>query len=282
MLMAAMGLSTGSISQAAGSGAGRTRDEPEVKSVSVLVLDGSNSTVVFARKVDAAMPIASITKLMTALVILDGKQPLDELIEITKADRYVGKNAYSRIPFGAKLTRGDLLCLALMSSENRAAQALGRNYPGGLATFVRTMNLKARALGMTQTHFVDPAGLSSDNVASARDLTKLVIAAGKRSTIREYSTCRQLAVRIGRKMMEFHNTNSLVSKPDWDITVQKTGYIVEAGQCLVMQVEIESKPVIIVLLNSYGKYTRVADAKRIRQWMADRPNVAVPRVAGKA
>ena len=233
----------------------------------MLVIDGSNSTVVFERKPDVVAPIASITKLMTALVVLDGKQPLDEIVEITADDKNRGKGAFSRLNVGTKLSRSDMLRLALMSSENRAARALGRSYPGGEPAFVRTMNAKAKSLGMTQSHFADPSGLDIDNVSSARDLAKLVIAAGRSETIRDYSTSKDHEVRIGRSMVEFHNTNSLVKNPAWNITVQKTGYISEAGECLVMQALIEERPVIIVLLNSFGKYTRVADAKRIRQWM---------------
>ena len=257
----------GASSASAATRAGKAARGPDVRSTSVLVIDGSNSTVVFERKPDVVAPIASITKLMTALVVLDGKQPLDEIVEIAADDKNRGKGAFSRLNVGTKLSRSDLLRLALMSSENRAARALGRSYPGGEAAFVRTMNAKAKSLGMTQSHFADPSGLDTDNVSSARDLAKLVIAAGRSETIRDYSTSKDHEVRIGRSMVEFHNTNSLVKNPAWNITVQKTGYISEAGECLVMQALIEERPVIIVLLNSFGKYTRVADAKRIRQWM---------------
>jgi serine-type D-Ala-D-Ala endopeptidase (penicillin-binding protein 7) len=233
----------------------------------VLVVDRNDSSTVYARRADQIAPIASITKLMTALVVLDSKQPLDELIQITKEDRSRSQGSPSRLAINAKLTRGDLMRLALMSSENRAAHALGRSYPGGERGVVRAMNAKAKALGMTQSRFVDASGLSSGNVSSARDLVKLVIAAGRSPTIGEYSTAHKYEVRVGRTVLEYRNTNSLVKNPAWDITVQKTGYISEAGQCLVMQTTIENRPVIIVLLNSFGKYTRVADAKRIRQWM---------------
>ncbi|MEJ1963275.1 MAG: D-alanyl-D-alanine endopeptidase [Gammaproteobacteria bacterium] len=272
-------LGAGTAAEAASSKGLKGPKGPDVRSNAVLVIDGSNSTVVFERKPDLVAPIASITKLMTALVVLDGKQPLDEVIEVTSEDKAHGKGAYSRLNVGTRLTRGDLLRLALMSSENRAAHALGRSYPGGESVFVRTMNAKARALGMTQSHFSDPSGLSTDNVASARDLAKLVIAAGRSETIREYSTSKEHEVRIGRSMVEFHNTNSLVKNPSWTITVQKTGFINEAGQCLVMQTLIEERPVIIVLLNSFGKYTRVADAKRIRQWMESQHSRSLARVA---
>ena len=247
------------------------RKNPDVKSKSVLVIDPADSEIVFERQADLVAPIASITKLMTSLVVLDAKLPLDEIIEVTKDDRSKnGKGAFSRITYGTKLSRGDLMRLALMSSENRAAHALGRNYPGGEAAFVRAMNAKAKALGMSRTRFVDSSGLSSDNVSTPRDLAKLVIAAGRNPIVREYSTSTSHTVKVGRQKLEFHNTNSLVRNSGWDIVVQKTGYISEAGECLVMQAVIDDRPVIMVLLNSFGKYTRVADARRIRQWMEAR------------
>ena len=242
-------------------------DEPELRSSSALVLDTTHQSILYSRKADMAAPIASITKLLTVLVVADAGQPLDEPIQLTTEDRIVGKGASSRLVLGTTLTRGDLIHLALMSSENRAAHALGRNYPGGLPAFVQAMNAKARRLGMTSAHFVDPAGLSSDNVASAEDLSKLVIAASENPVIREYSTDPGYAVRVGRKMLEFRNTNALVNNPTWNIIVQKTGYITEAGRCLVMQAVIQGRTVVIVLLNSVGKNTRVADAVRIRRWM---------------
>jgi D-alanyl-D-alanine endopeptidase (penicillin-binding protein 7) len=240
---------------------------PDVRSASAFVLDPTNGNVVFERKSDLVGPIASITKLMTALVVLEGGQPLDEIIEIKADDRWKGKGAFSRLTVGTKLSREDLLHLALMASENRAARAVGRSYPGGEAAFVRAMNAKAKALGMTQTHFDDPSGLSIENVSSARDLAKLVIAASHNPTIREFSTSRSHEVKVGRSRLEFRNTNSLVANPTWTITVQKTGFINEAGECLVMQTVIDERPVVIVLLNSFGKLTRVADAVRIRRWM---------------
>jgi serine-type D-Ala-D-Ala endopeptidase (penicillin-binding protein 7) len=242
-------------------------DEPQLRSSSALVLDETHSSVLFARHADQPMPIASITKLLTALVVADAGQPLDEKLEISREDCSSGKGAFSRLAIGTSLTRGDLIHLALMSSENRAAHALGRNYPGGLPAFVDAMNAKAQALGMTSAHFIDPTGLSSENVASAADLSRLVSAAAQNEVIREYSTDPEYAVRVGRHMVQFHNTDSLVSNPAWDIVVQKTGYIAEAGRCLVLQAVIEGRKVVIVLLNSFGKNTRVADARRIRRWM---------------
>ena len=244
--------------------------KPDVRSSSVLIIDESNSSVLYSKKAEVAAPIASITKLMTALVVLEGNQPLDEMLQITPDDRDNEKGSGSRLTVGTKLSRGDLLHLALMSSENRAAHAVGRNYPGGLPAMVRAMNAKATALGMKHARFVDPTGLSSRNVASPADLSRLVIAASDNPIIREYSTHAHFAVPVGKRLLEFRNTNTLVLNRDWDITVQKTGYISEAGQCLVMQAIIKERPVVIILLNSFGKYTRVADARRIRKWMETR------------
>jgi serine-type D-Ala-D-Ala endopeptidase (penicillin-binding protein 7) len=242
-------------------------DEPDLRSSSVFILDATHSSVLYSRHADVAMPIASITKLMTALVVLQAEQSLDESIELTRDDIFRGKGAYSRLTVGTTLTRADLIHLALMSSENRAAYALGRHYPGGISACVKAMNAQAQALGMLHTRFVDPAGLSSENVASPEDLAKLVLAVSQNSIIREYSTDKGYAVRAGRRMLGFRNTDSLVSNPTWNIIVQKTGYISEAGKCLVMQAIIEGRNVVIVLLDSFGKYTRVADAKRIKKWM---------------
>jgi serine-type D-Ala-D-Ala endopeptidase (penicillin-binding protein 7) len=249
--------------------------DPKLKSSSVLIVDEQDSSVLYARHPDVAAPIASITKLMTALVVLGAKQPLDEPIQISDADRDFPKSAFSRLTVGATLTRGDLMHLALMSSENRAAHALGNNYPGGMPAMVSAMNAKAAELGMSNSHFVDSTGLSSQNVASPEDLSKLVIAASKNSTIREYSTDKNYAVRIHRHLIEYRNTDNLVANPAWNIIVQKTGYIAEAGKCLVMAAVIEGRSVVIVLLDSLGKYTRVADAKRIKMWMeaASKPHL---------
>ncbi len=249
--------------------------DPVLKSSSVLIVDQSDSSVLYSRHSDVAMPIASITKLMTALVVLDAKQPLSEPIRITDADRDLPKAAFSRLSVGTTLSRGDLMHLALMSSENRAAHALGNNYPGGMPAMVAAMNAKAAALGMASAHFVDPTGLSSQNVASPEDLSKLVIAASHNSTIREYSTDKQYTVKVLRHLVEFHNTDNLVANPTWNIVVQKTGYITEAGKCLVMEAVIEGRSIVIVLLDSLGKYTRVADAKRIKTWMETTANQRV-------
>ena len=240
---------------------------PALRSSAALVLDTTHSSVLYSRRSDIALPIASITKLMTALVVMDAAQPLDEQLEITAEDGKHRSRVVSRLGPGTTLSRGDLLHLALMSSENRAAHALGRNYPGGLVACVEAMNAKARELGMTNARFVEPTGLSDENVASPEDLSKLVMAAAKVPEIREYSTDSRYEVRVGRRVMRYGNTDSLVSRPDWKIDVQKTGYISRAGRCLVMQTVIEDRTVVIVLLNSFGKHTRVADARRILKWM---------------
>ncbi len=240
---------------------------PALRSSAALVFDTTHSSVLYSRNSDVAMPIASITKLMTALVVSEAGQPLDEELMVTGEDISVGKISYSRLMPGTRMTRGDLMHLALMSSENRAAHALGRNYPGGVSECVRAMNAKARELGMVSSHFVEPTGLSDENVASPQDLSKLVMAAAKVQTIREYSTDSSHDVQVGQRMMHFRSTDSLVSNPGWDIVVQKTGYIAEAGRCLVMQTIIEGRSVVIVLLNSFGKRTRVADAVRVRKWV---------------
>jgi D-alanyl-D-alanine endopeptidase (penicillin-binding protein 7) len=241
--------------------------DPALRSSAALVLDTTHSSVLYSRRSDVALPIASITKLMTALVVMDAGQPLDEMLEVSAEDRSHGKGSFSRLMPGTHLSRGDLMHLALMASENRAAHALGRNFPGGLEACVSAMNAKARELGMTSAHFVEPTGLSDENVASPEDLSKLVMAAAKVPAIRDYSTDSDFEVRVGRHTLRYRNTDSLVSKPDWNIVVQKTGYISEAGRCLVMQTVIEDRTVVIVLLNSFGKRTRVADARRIRRWV---------------
>ena len=253
--------------------------EPDIRSNAALVMDETSATVLLARQAQVAAPIASITKLMTALVVLDGRQPMDETLQIDPEDCERGRGAYSRLRVGTRLTRGELLHLALMSSENRAAHALARSYPGGVGAFVTAMNAKARALGMDNARFVEPTGLSSDNVASPADLSKLVIAASHQPLIQDYSTDEAHTVRVGRKMLEFHNTDLLVRNPGWNIVVQKTGYITEAGRCLVVKALIRGRAIVIVLLDSFGRYTRVADAQRIRKWLESLPAELLPGAA---
>ncbi len=244
--------------------------QPQLRSSAFLVFDETSSAVLFSRHAEVPTPIASITKLMTALVVLDSAQSLDETLTVTDADREHGRGAFSRLAIGAQLSRADLLHLALMSSENRAAHALGRNYPGGVPAFVQAMNSKAALLGMSSAHFVDPSGLSSQNVASPADLVHLVNAAAGHPMIRQYSTDRGHSVRIGRRLLEYRNTDLLVKSPAWNIIVQKTGYITEAGRCLVLKTMIKGRAVVMVLLDSFGKYTRTADAQRIRKWLEAR------------
>jgi D-alanyl-D-alanine endopeptidase (penicillin-binding protein 7) len=240
---------------------------PDVRSSAFYVLDESDSSVLAARHETTPAPIASITKLMTALVVLEAGQPMDEMLAITSADVRGTVGGTSRLAPGARLSRSDLLKLALMSSENRATHALCRRYPDGMPACVAAMNDRAAALGMTTARFVEPTGLSSRNIASAEDLAKLVLAAAANPTIRDYSTTASHTVYVNRRPLEYRNTNQLVANPAWHVNVQKTGYISEAGRCLVMQTVIDGREVVIVLLNSWGKLTRIADAKRIRNWM---------------
>ena len=244
-----------------------------LKSTSALVLDQSGQRVLYAKNIDWVVPIASITKLMTALVVLDSGLPLDERITISKEDRDGLKGTRSRLAVGMTVTREDLLRLALMASENRAAAALARAYPGGTSAFVAAMNQKAVKLGMWHSRFVDGTGLSNGNVANAQDLSRLVGAAHQHPLIREYTTDTQYTVRLanGRKM-QFSNSNRLVRNSGWDIGLSKTGYISEAGRCLVLQAQIAATPVIIVLLDSWGHLTRLADANRIKKWIESNPS----------
>ena len=241
---------------------------PDLKSANVLVMEQVGQRVLYAKNVDAVVPIASITKLMTAQVVLDSGLPLEEFVTISREDVDRLKGTRSRLPVGAGLTRGDLLRLALMASENRAAAALSRAYPGGREAFIAAMNRKATVLGMWNTEFVDGTGLSSHNVSTAEDLARLVRAAHGYPLIREFSTDSQYTVTLfSGQQLQYTNSNRMVKNPDWEIGLSKTGYISEAGRCLVLQAMIQSRPVIIVLLHSWGTLTRIGDANRIRRWM---------------
>lgn len=247
-----------------------------LNSSAAMVVDQVSGQVLIEKNADAELPIASITKLMTALVVLDAHLPLDEKIIITRSDARLEKNPPSRLPVGARLARGELLHLALMSSENRAAQALGRSYPGGLSAFVRAMNVKALKLGMASTRFTEPTGLNSGNVSSPRDLIRLVEEAYLHPEIRRYSTAKQLNIKVRGRTLQFRNSNVLVRAERWDLGLSKTGFIRDAGRCLVMQAEVESRPVIIVMLDAQGKRHRVRDAETIRKVLiqkADAPAV---------
>ncbi|MCH8622678.1 D-alanyl-D-alanine endopeptidase [Undibacterium sp. TS12] len=244
-----------------------TQDPLELKSNVAYVVDQDSSKVLFEKNSDVSLPIASITKLMTSLIVVEAHQDMDELIEVTNDDIDKEKGTSSRLKIGAKLSRSDMLHIALMSSENRAASALGRNYPGGLPAFVAAMNAKAKLLGMSDTHYVDSSGLSSQNRASARDLVKLVNAAYQHPVIRQYSTDSKYVVAPGGKPLEYGTSNKLVINPAWEIGLQKTGYIAEAGRCLVMQAIIEGRNIVMVFLDSKGKYSRLADADRMKKWL---------------
>lgn len=245
----------------------RTQDPLELKSNVALVIDQESSQVLFAKNADVSLPIASITKLMTSLVVLEAGQDMNEILEVTNDDVDYEKNSGSRLRVGSRLSRSDMLHIALMSSENRAASSLGRHYPGGSPAFVAAMNAKAKSLGMLDTHYVDSTGLSSRNVASAQDLAKLVRAAYEQPLIRQYSTDTKYAVAPGGRTLEYISSNKLTSNSDWEIGLQKTGYISEAGRCLVMQAMIKGRAVVMVFLDSKGKYSRFADAGRIRNWL---------------
>lgn len=244
-----------------------TYDPLSLRSNAAFVLDETNLEILFEKNANIALPIASITKLMTALVVVESMQDMNEVLEITQEDVDTHKYTSSRLKVGTRMTRADLLHLALMSSENRAAAALGRNYPGGISAFVNAMNIKAQVLGMSDTRYVDSSGLSSGNIATARDLAKLVMAAAQYPILREYSTDTYYSVDNGLREVHYGNTNGLVHNPDWQIRLQKTGYISEAGQCLVMQAIIKGRPIVMVFLDSKGKGSRLADAQRIRRWL---------------
>jgi D-alanyl-D-alanine endopeptidase (penicillin-binding protein 7) len=231
------------------------------------VEDQMTGECLIQKQAEAIMPIASITKLMTAMVVLDAKMDLKESITISSEDVDTLRHSHSHLPVNTLLTRGDALLLALMASENRSAHALGRTYPGGLGAFVAAMNTKAQSLGLIETHFIDPAGIHCGNVSSAKDLARMVDAAYHYSIIRKYTTCKKTSIRLDRRTLQFHNTNHLIGNPRWQIGLSKTGFIDEAGRCLVMQSQVAKRPVLIVLLDSQGKLTRYGDANRIKQWL---------------
>ncbi len=250
------------------SGISSAGSAPKLHSSIALIYDQQSQRPLYTKNSDTLTSIASITKLMTAMVVLDARLPLDEKISIDVADIDTLKGTHSRLRIGMTLTRSELLKLALMASENRAAYALARTYPGGYSAAISAMNDKARELDMQNTRFLDPAGLNSNNVSTAHDLVKMVAAARDYPLIHQYTTAASHSVdgRRGREM-RFVNTNPLVKNASWDIGVSKTGYISEAGRCLVMEATINQRPVIIVLLDSWGKRTRIGDANRIKKWM---------------
>ena len=254
-----------------------------LSSANVLVLDAAADRQIYAKAADDVTPIASVTKLMTAMVVLDAQQPLDETLDIGMGDFDFLKGSHSRLRMGLALSRLEMLRLALMSSENRAASSLARHYPGGTQAFVTAMNFKAASLGMSHTHYADSTGLSAENVSTANDLAKLVQAAAEYPLIREFTTTPThfIEVEPTGRTLGFNNSNALVKNHAWDIMLQKTGYIREAGKCVVMLVNIASKPFVIVLLDSFGKYTRIADAQRVKHWLETGETLAIapPRAA---
>lgn len=242
-------------------------DDLNLKSSVALVVDQETSEVLFSKNDKAILPIASLTKLMTGLVVSEADLPLDEMITVSQEDVDTEKGSSSRLHVGSVLSRGELLHLALMSSENRAAHALARTYPGGMTVFTTLMNAKAQVLGMKDTRYVEPTGLSSSNQSSARDLVKLVNVAHGHPLLRELTTSPSYQVEVGKRTLQFNNTNRLVKNPSWDIGLQKTGYISEAGQCLVMQAKVAGRKLIMVFLDSAGRLSRIGDAERVRQWV---------------
>jgi len=252
-------------------------DDPlDLRSSVAMVIDQQTGETLYQKNADAVLPIASITKVMTAMVVLDAALPMDEMLDVTEADRDTERHSGSRLPMGTKLSRAEMMQLALMSSENRAASALGRHFPGGLPAFVSAMNAKATAIGMSDSRFDDPTGLSSGNVSNARDLARMVRAAHGYPLIRQYSTATDLSVDTGYRQVTFRSTNRLIDDPNWDIGMQKTGYISEAGKCLVLQARIDSRPVIIVLLDATATQWRFSDAQRLRRWVAENPRDTTP------
>lgn len=258
-----MGRSTFSVARQAG--LNKTADPLSLSSSAVYVLDQSTQGVIFRKNANVPLPMASITKLMTGLVVVESMQDMSEIIEISRED--AARALGSRLKVGSRTTRGNLLHLALMSSENRAAAALGRHFPGGYAAFVAAMNLKAQALGMTNTHYEDTTGLSSNNVASAEDLAKLVMAAAQYPILRQFSTDTGYVVKVGYQPVQYSNTNSLVHNPNMNIDLQKTGFTSAAGNCLVMQAVVAERPIVMVFLDANGKDARIADVIKIRNWI---------------
>jgi len=250
-----------------------TSDALGLHSSVALVVDQETQEVLYSKNNHAVLPIASLTKLMTGLVVAEANLPMDERIRITQADVDTEKGSTSRLAVGTELSRGELMHLSLMSSENRAAHALGRTFPGGMDAFVNRMNQRARALGMKDTRYVEPTGLSSQNQSSASDLAVLAAKAYDEPILRELSTSHGREVSVGRRTLQFNNTNGLVKSPQWDIGLQKTGYISEAGRCLVMQAQVSGRNLIMVFLDSAGKFSRIGDAERVRKWLEQKSSM---------
>jgi serine-type D-Ala-D-Ala endopeptidase (penicillin-binding protein 7) len=253
---------------------------PKLQSSIAMIYDEQDQRSIYSKNAENVVPIASITKLMTAMVVLDAKLPMDEPISISDEDRDHLKGTRSRMRNGMTVTRGELIKLALMASENRAAAALARTYPGGTPVMLAMMNAKARELGMNSTQFFDPTGLNSTNVSTAQDLVKMVMAAANYPDIQRSTTSTSHIVQVdGRRPLHYNNTNPLVRNSNWEIGLSKTGYISEAGRCLVMQAKIINRPMVIVLLDSWGKRTRIGDAVRIKNWMENKPSAQISHIS---
>jgi D-alanyl-D-alanine endopeptidase (penicillin-binding protein 7) len=253
-----------------------TQDDLDLRSSVALVIDQDTQQVLLSKNDSAVLPIASITKLMTGLIISEAKLPMGEAITITQDDVDTEKGSSSRLKVGATLSRGELMHLSLMSSENRAAHALGRTYPGGMSAFVEAMNARAKLLGMGDTAYVEPTGLSSKNQSSAKDLARLVTFASNDPMLSELSTSPGHQVAVGNRTLQFNNTNRLVRNPGWEIGLQKTGFISEAGQCLVMQAKVAGRKLVMVFLDSTGKLSRIGDAERVRKWVETHSPAPLP------
>jgi D-alanyl-D-alanine endopeptidase (penicillin-binding protein 7) len=250
--------------------------EASLKSSAVLVIDQISGEVLFEKNPDSVLPIASITKLMTALVVAEADLPMTEMLAITQEDADLEKGVGSRLRVGTRLNRGELMHLALMSSENRAAHALGRTYPGGMEAFVDAMNIKAQQLGMASSRFTEPTGLNAGNISTPRDLVRLVEESFLVPLIREYSTAQNLLIKVGGRSQQFRNSNALVRTDSWDLGLSKTGFIREAGRCLVMQAEVEKRPVILIMLDAPGTQHRLRDAEMIRRWLMQQAEKPLP------
>ena len=254
----------------------QTPDPLDLRSSVALVLDRHTNEVLFSKNAQAVLPIASITKLMTSMIVFERQQDLDEVLTITQDDVDTEKGSGSRLAVGTRLTRREMLHLALMSSENRAAHALGRHYPGGLDAFVVDMNQRAQELGMHDTRFVEPTGLSSRNQSSAHDLAVLVKASHSHEMLRQFSVSQEAQVSVGKRLVQFRNTNGLVRAGNWDIALQKTGYISEAGRCVVMMASMAGRELIMVLMDSAGSQSRIIDAERLRKWVTEHARQGIP------
>ncbi|ERO65048.1 D-alanyl-D-alanine endopeptidase [Pseudomonas piscis] len=252
-----------------------------IASGSALLLDLQTNKVIYSSNPDVVVPIASVTKLMTAMVVLDAKQPMNEYISVNISDTPEMKGVFSRVKLNSELSRHEMLLITLMSSENRAAASLAHHYPGGYAAFIAAMNAKAKSLGMTHTRYVEPTGLSIHNVSTARDLSKLLLAARKYPLLSELSTTKEktVAFRKPNYTLGFRNTDHLVNKEKWDIKITKTGFTNQAGHCLVLVTSMGNRPVALVILDAFGKYTHFADASRIRNWVETGKSGSVPDVA---